>query len=193
MVYSDIELRLKKDFAQLVEPHQTALLASAIQFTRNRADAEDLLQETLMRAYVGYKRSQAIEKPRAWLFRIMRNAYINRYHKNRLEAAKVSYDEGIDHKIREVAAHDGHDPQEAFFGRFLDSEIEDALDSLPEYFRESVILCDITGLSYQEIGGILNCPLGTVRSRIARGRELLYHKLYDYAVERNLIPEASGV
>lgn len=178
---------IKQLFSELVRPHQDALFAGALQFTGNRADAEDLLQETFMRAFVGFKRSQEIEKPRAWLFKIMRNAYINRYHKKRRQPAKVSYEEGLDHKVDEVFAHNNNDPQEVFFAKFLDKEIEEALDSLPEQFRESVVLCDISGLSYEEISNVLECPLGTVRSRISRGRELLFHKLYDYARERGLV------
>lgn len=184
---------IKQEFSLLVRPHQDALFAGALQFTGNRADAEDLLQETFMRAYVGFKRSQDIEKPRAWLFKIMRNAYINRYHKKRRQPAKVSYEEGLDHKVDEVFAHNNNDPQEVFFAKFLDKEIEEALDSLPEQFRESVVLCDISGLSYEEISNVLDCPLGTVRSRISRGRELLFHKLYDYARERGLIRMAEEV
>ena len=145
------EESIKNDFASLVDPHQDALFAGALQFTGNRADAEDLLQETFMRAYIGFKRSQEIEKPRAWLFKIMRNAYINRYHKKRRQPTKVSYEEGLDHKVDEIFSHTQADPQDAFFSQFLDKEIEEALDSLPEQFRESVVLCDISGLSYEEI------------------------------------------
>jgi len=187
MVYAEVDEKLKSDFAALVEPHRETLFAGALQFTGNRADAEDLLQETFMRAFVGFKRSQEIERPRAWLFKIMRNAYINRYHKNRRQPAKISYEEAIDHKVDEVFVHSGDDPQEKFFDQFLDAEVESALESLPEQFRESVILCDISGLSYDEISNILDCPLGTVRSRISRGRELLFHKLRNYAAKRGLL------
>ncbi len=189
MPHKDGDKELRDRFAALVKPHQDPLLAGALQFTSNRADAEDLLQETFMRAYVGFKRSQEIEKPRAWLFKIMRNAYINRYHKNRRQPAKVSYDEGLDHKVDQVFSRSEGDPQEKFFSQFLDSEVVTALNSLPDQFRESVVLCDISGLSYEEISNVLDCPLGTVRSRISRGRELLFHKLYEYARERGLLPK----
>ncbi len=187
MVYADNIEQVKEAFGKLVEPHKETLFAGALQFTGNRTDAEDLLQETLLRAFVGFKRSQGIEKPRAWLFKIMRNAYINRYHKNRRQLARVSYEEAIDHKIDEVYVHTGEDPKDKFFAKFMDAEVESALDALPEQFRESVILCDISGLSYDEISEILDCPLGTVRSRISRGRELLFHRLYNYAVERGIV------
>lgn len=188
MLASDRE-NLKMAFTELVKPHQESLFAGALQFTGNRADAEDLLQETLMRAYVGFRRSQDIEKPRAWLFKIMRNAYINRYHKNRRQPAGVSYDEGLDHKVDEVFSRGDDDPKDKFFGQFLDSEIVSALNGLPDQFREAVALCDISGLSYEDISNVLDCPLGTVRSRISRGREILFHKLYEYARERGLLPK----
>jgi RNA polymerase sigma-70 factor (ECF subfamily) len=189
MLYAGDKDALKAAFTTMVKPHQEALFAGAIQFTGNRADAEDLLQETLMRAYVGFKRSQSIEKPRAWLFKIMRNAYINRYHRNRRQPQGVSYDEGLDHKVDDFFSSSDADPQDRFFGQFLDSEIATALNSLPDQFREAVALCDISGLSYEEISNVLDCPLGTVRSRISRGREILFHKLYDYAKERGLVPK----
>lgn len=181
--------KIKRDFAELVRPHQDSLFAAALQFTSNRADAEDLLQETLMRAYIGFKRSDQIDKPRPWLFKIMRNAYINRYHRTKRQKEKVSYEEGLEPRFDEVMSRGVDDPAEKFFSKFLDSEVEAALDSLPEQFRETITLCDIVGLSYEEISAILECPLGTVRSRISRGRELLFEKLYEYARERGLLPK----
>lgn len=178
---------LKAGFEELVRPHEDALFAGALRFTSNRADAEDLLQETFLRGYIGFKRSQEIRKPKAWLFRIMTNAYINRYHKNRREPTQVSYDEGLDHRIDELFTPSFDDPQERFFGQFFDSEVKDALESLPEQFREAIILCDVSGLTYEEISDVLDRPLGTVRSRISRGREMLFKKLHRYARERGLL------
>lgn len=183
------EQDVKRRFAEMVAPHKETLLAGAMRFTSNRADAEDLLQETFMRAYIAFKRSQDIDNPRAWLFKIMRNAYINRYHKSRREPAGVSYEEGLDHKIDAMVARTVDDPEKIFFSRFLDSEVEEALNSLPEQFKEAVILCDVSGLSYEEISEILGIPLGTVRSRISRAREMLFSKLYEYARERGLLPK----
>lgn len=178
---------LKSEFAALVKPHEAVLFPAAMRFANNRADAEDLLQETYMRAYVGFKKNQAIDNPRAWLFKIMRNAYINRYHKERRRPNTASYEEGLDHKISELRASASENPEEVFFSQFFDSEIEEALGSIPEQFREAVILCDVSGLTYEEISHVLECPLGTVRSRISRGRELLFGKLYEYAKERGLL------
>ena len=187
MPHRDNDEKLKKEFVELVKPHEKSLFAGSMRFTNNRADAEDLLQETFMRAYVGFRRSPHIEKPRAWLFKIMTNAYINRYHKKRRQGVQVPYEEGLDHKIAEIYAPAAADPQEKFFSQLLDSELEDALESLPEQFRRAVILCDISDLSYEEISRVLDCPLGTVRSRISRGREMLFHRLHEYAGERGLL------
>ncbi|MHC4714415.1 MAG: sigma-70 family RNA polymerase sigma factor [Planctomycetota bacterium] len=175
-------------FLELVDPHEKALFAAALRFTSNRADAEDLLQETLMRAYVGFKRCADIDQPRAWLFKIMTNAYINRYHKKRRRPPIVSYEDSLDHRIDRAYAGADTDPQERFFAQFLDTEIKQALEGLPEHFRHSVILCDVSGLSYVEISRVLDCSLGTVRSRISRGREMLFRRLYEYAREKGLIP-----
>ncbi len=181
------EDELRADFEKLVRPHEDVLFAGALRFTSNRADAEDLLQETFLRGYIGFKRSQDIRKPRAWLFRIMTNAYINRYHKDRRQPTRVSYEEGLDHKVEEVFGGVAEDPQEKFFGQFFDSEIGAALDALPDQFREAVIMCDVSGLTYEEISSALDIPMGTVRSRISRGREMLYARLRNYAQERGLL------
>jgi RNA polymerase sigma-70 factor (ECF subfamily) len=188
MPEADLE-RIKRDFAALIKPYEDILLAGALRFTGNRADAEDLLQETFMRAFVGYRRSQDIANPKAWLFRIMRNAYINRYHQAKREAANVSYEDTVEGMVSEAFASSEDSPEEKFFSQFLDSEIEQALNSLPEQFRETVILCDVSGLSYEEASEVLDCPVGTVRSRLSRGRETLFEKLYEYARERGLLPK----
>lgn len=183
------EDELKAGFEELVSPHEHALFAGALRFTNNRADAEDLLQETFLRGYIGFKRSRDIQKPKAWLFKIMTNAYINRYHKKRRQPTQVSYDEGLDHRIDELFTPALDDPQERFFNQFFDSEVKDALESLPEQFREAVMLCDVSSLTYEEISNVLECPLGTVRSRISRGREMLFGKLQRYARERGFLRE----
>ena len=179
---------MREQFAEMVEPHQNVLYAGALRLTSNKADAEDLLQETFMRAFAAYRKNPDIEKPRAWLFKIMTNAYINRYHKERRRPRRQPYEEDLSHRIDDVYARPVPDPQDQFFAQFLDDEIKNALNWLPEHFRRAVILCDISGLSYEEIAKVLECPLGTVRSRISRGREMLFHKLYDYARDKGLLP-----
>jgi RNA polymerase sigma-70 factor (ECF subfamily) len=184
--------RLRDEFARMIEPFDHTLFAGALRLTNNTSDAEDLLQETYMRGYVGYTRAQEIDQPRAWLFKIMTNAYINRYHKKRRRGSTVSYEQTLDHKLDSFYAPKNEDPQERFFAQFLDSEVRDAVESLPEHFRRSVILCDVSGLSYNEISEVLDCSLGTVRSRISRGREILFHKLFDYATKRGVFNRGAG-
>lgn len=185
------EERLRREYTALLGPNENALFAGALRFTNNRSDAEDLVQETYLRGYVGFKRSKKIDQPRAWLFKIMTNAYINRYHKKRRRPTLISYEDTLDHRIDQLHAPSTEDPREKFFAQFLDSEIKDALEGLPEHFRRSIILCDISGLSYDQISKTLDCSLGTVRSRISRGREMLFQKLYDYARERGILPEGA--
>lgn len=185
------EERLRQEYTELLRPHENALFAGALRFTNNRSDAEDLVQETYMRGYVGFKRSRKIDQPRAWLFKIMTNAYINRYHKKRRRPTLISYEDTLDHRIDQLHAPATEDPQKRFFAQFLDGEIRAALEGLPEHFRRSIILCDISGLSYGQISTALDCSLGTVRSRISRGREMLFQKLYDYAKERGILPEGA--
>ena len=180
---------MKDAFLALTRPHERSLFAAALRFTGNRADAEDLFQDTFMRAFVGFKRSPYIEKPRAWFYKIMTNAYINEYNRKRRRPRRISYDSSLDHRIDSLYTKRNSDPAKKFFARFLDAQVKQALDSLPVQFRQAVILCDMDGYTYEEISRKLDCPLGTVRSRISRGREILFHKLYRYALERGLLPK----
>jgi RNA polymerase sigma-70 factor (ECF subfamily) len=127
---------------------------------------------------------------RAWLFRIMKNSYINRYRKETREPGMVDYDdvENFYDSIRDDST-DSNDLQKRMYSNMLSDEVTEALQSLPEDFRTVVILCDIEGLMYDEISEFLNCPIGTVRSRLHRGRKILEEKLYDYAKERGLVKE----
>lgn len=160
----------------------------ALRTTGNADDARDLLQETYLKAYRFWNKYEKGTNIRAWLFRIMKNSYINRYRKETREPSKVDYDdvENFYDSIRSSAT-DTNDLQEKFFGGLLGDEVTAALQSLPEEFRTVVILCDIEGLTYEEIAEFLECPIGTVRSRLHRGRKLLQAKLFDYAKRQGLI------
>lgn len=125
---------------------------------------------------------------RAWLFRIMKNTYINLYRKEVKEPDKVDYEDiqNYYNTIRDDST-DPNDLQQKLFGQLLDDEISKALESLPEDFRTVVILCDIEGLTYEEIAEFVQCPVGTVRSRLHRGRKLLHTALFEYAKKRGFI------
>ncbi|NUN70447.1 MAG: sigma-70 family RNA polymerase sigma factor [Bacteroidetes bacterium] len=179
---------LHKEFEQQTLPHMEVLYNYALRMTGNRDDANDLLQETFLKAYRFWDKFEQGTNLRAWLFRIMKNTYINLYRKESKEPDKVDYDEieGFYNLIRDQNSDD-NDLQEKMFGQLLDDDVSKALESLPEEFRTVVILCDIEGLAYEEIAEFLQVPVGTVRSRLHRGRKLLYAHLYEYAKQRGFI------
>ena len=171
-------------------PHTDLLYNFALRMTGNAADADDLIQETYLKAYRFWDKYEQGTNIRAWLFRILKNSYINRYRKESKEPDTVDYDEvkNFYTSIRDDSA-DPNDVQESMFGNLLDDDVASAIASLPEDFRTVVILCDIEGLTYEEIAEFVDCPLGTVRSRLHRGRKLLRSKLLQYAKNRGYVAE----
>ena len=169
-------------------PHRDILYNFALRTTGNKDDALDLLQETFMKAFRFWDKYEKGTNIRAWLFRIMKNSYINRYRKETREPGMVDYDdvENFYDSIRDEST-DSNDLQKRMYSNMLSDEVTEALQSLPEDFRTVVILCDIEGLTYEEIAEFLNCPIGTVRSRLHRGRKILEEKLYNYAKERGMV------
>jgi RNA polymerase sigma-70 factor (ECF subfamily) len=169
-------------------PHMDVLYNFALRTTGNENDAQDLLQETYLKAYRFWDKYEKGTNIRAWLFRIMKNSYINRYRKEMKEPDKVDYDE-IENFYNTIRAEstDPNDLQQKLFGNLLGDEVTQALEGLPDDFRTVVILCDIEGLTYEEIAEFVECPIGTVRSRLHRGRKLLQAKLYEYARKQGVI------
>ena len=169
-------------------PHMDVLYNFALRTTGNEDDARDLLQETYLKAYRFWDKYEQGTNIRAWLFRIMKNTYNNRYRKEVKEPDKVDYEtvENFYNSIR-AQSSDPNDLQEKLYGNLLGDEVAKALESLPDDFRTVVILCDIEGLTYEEIAEFVDRPIGTVRSRLHRGRKLLQEKLYDYAKQRGMI------
>ncbi len=169
-------------------PHMDVLYNFALRTTGNEDDARDLLQETYLKAYRFWDKYEKGTNIRAWLFRIMKNSYINRYRKETKEPDKVDYDE-IENFYNSIRAEstDPNDLQQKLFGNLLGDEVTKALESLPDDFRTVVILSDIEGLTYEEIAEFVECPIGTVRSRLHRGRKLLQAKLYEYAKKQGII------
>lgn len=182
-----------KEFEQQTLPHMEVLYNYALRMTGNTEDAKDLLQETFLKAYRFWNKFEQGTNLRAWLFRIMKNTYINLYRKESKEPDKVDYEEieGYYNLIRDQNSDD-NDLQQRMFGQLLDDDVSKALESLPEEFRTVVILCDIEGLAYEEIAEFLQIPVGTVRSRLHRGRKLLYARLYDYAQQRGFIKKGTN-
>ena len=180
----------QRSFERETLPHTDLLYNYALRMTNNPADADDLVQETYLKAYRFWDSYELGTNIRAWLFRILRNSYINRYRKEVREPDKVEYDDvkGL-YATRGEGTAEGNDLQESMFGNLLDDEITSAIASLPDEFRTVVILCDIEALTYEEVAAFMECPLGTVRSRLHRGRKLLRGRLMQYARQRGLAQE----
>ena len=177
-------------------PLLDSLYAGALRMTRNPADAEDLVQDTLLRAYRAFDRFEPGTNLKAWLFRIMTNAYINTYRKKQREPQKVSQDEVEDFDLyRELKDHDAslsETPETIVLDSLVDSDITEAIDDLPEQFRLAVVLSDVEDFSYAEIAEIMDVPLGTVMSRLHRGRKALQKRLWELARDRGIVKGSDG-
>ena len=181
--------RKQQDFEKEALPHMDVLYNYALRTTGNQDDAQDLLQETFLKAFRFWDKYEKGTNIRAWLFLIMKNSYINRYRKETKEPDKVDYGD-IENFYNTIRAEytDTNDLQEKLFGNLLGDEVARALESLPEDFRTVVILCDIEGMTYEEIAEFIERPIGTVRSRLHRGRKLLQTKLFEYARKQGIVP-----
>lgn len=181
----------KRRFQEEALPLLDSLYGGALRMTRNPADAEDLIQETMLRAYRSFDRFEPRTNLKAWLFRIMTNAYINTYRKKQREPQKVSQDEVEDFDLyRELKDHDPQfsvTPETIVLDGLVDSDITDAIEDLPEQFRLAVILSDVEGFSYAEMAEIMDVPMGTVMSRLHRGRKALQKRLWDLARDRGIV------
>ncbi|MEA2460343.1 MAG: polymerase sigma-70 factor, subfamily [Actinomycetota bacterium] len=181
----------KKRFQRDAIPLLDSLYAGALRMTRNPADAEDLLQETMMRAYRSFDRFEEGTNLKAWLFRILTNAYINTYRKKQREPQKISQDEVQDFDLyQELKDHDPQlsvTPETLVLDRLVDGDILQAIEELPEQFRLAVVLSDVEDFSYAEMAEIMDVPLGTVMSRLHRGRKALQKRLWDVARERGIV------
>lgn len=178
-------------FAELAEPLMGPLYSAALRMTRNPADAEDLVQETFLRAYRGFGGFEEGTNLKAWMYRILTNAYINTYRAKQRRPDESSLDEGEDlHLFRRLggleAARAGRSAEDELMDWFTDAEVKEAIESLPENFRIAVLLADVEGFAYKEIAEILDIPIGTVMSRLHRGRRALQKALYEYAVSHGL-------
>ncbi len=176
------------DFEREAAPHMNLLYNYAYWMTGDADDADDLLQETFLKAYRFWDKFEKGTNIKAWLFKIMKNSYINLYRKDKREPDKVDY-EDVQNFYNDIRAEstNPNDLQEQIFGGLLDDEVSGALEALPEEFRTVVILCDIEGLPYEEIAEFVDCPIGTVRSRLHRARKMLQAQLFEYAKERGYV------
>jgi RNA polymerase sigma-70 factor (ECF subfamily) len=178
-------------FADQAMEHMPSLYSAALRMTRKPADAEDLVQETYLKAYRGFGSFREGTNLKAWLYRILTNTFINRYRKQQRRPDESSLDDVEDFFLyRRLGGLEGARSSRSAEDELLDvlgeSEVREAVESLPEQFRLAVLLADVEGFSYKEIAEILDVPVGTVMSRLHRGRKGLQKRLYDFARQRRL-------
>jgi RNA polymerase sigma-70 factor (ECF subfamily) len=172
-------------------PHLDALYGAALRLTRDPGDAEDLVQDTMVRAYRFFDRFEQGTNIKAWLFKILTNTFINTYRRRGRERSAVEGAEQATvraHSLSSSLHARSKDPERAILGSMVSSEVLRALDEVPVDFRVVVILADLQDFAYKEIAEIVGCPVGTVMSRLFRGRRLLQKKLRAYAREQGILP-----
>jgi RNA polymerase sigma-70 factor (ECF subfamily) len=179
-------------FVEQATPFMDSLYAAAMRMTRNPADAEDLVQETYLKAYRGFGGYEDGTNLKAWLYRILTNTFINSYRSKKRRPTESDIEDVEDlYLYRRLggleAAAAGRSAEEELLEIYTDDEVKRALEELPEQFRMAVLLADVEGFSYKEIADIMDIPIGTVMSRLHRGRKGLQKKLWEFAVERGLV------
>ncbi|MEX0754412.1 MAG: sigma-70 family RNA polymerase sigma factor [Actinomycetota bacterium] len=186
------EAALTARFERDVTPLLPNLYSSALRMTRNPADAEDLVQETMLRAYRGFSGFTEGTNLKAWLYRILTNTFINTYRKKQREPQTVQSDEDVEdwYLYDRLAARSTEASAEAeVLEAMPDEDVQAALEALPEGFRLAVLLVDVEGFSYKEAAEMLGIPIGTVMSRLHRGRKALEKALWETAKERGIVDD----
>ena len=180
----DIEEK-NRAFEEVAFRYMNTLYSAALRMTGDKSEAQDLVQDSYLRAYRFFDRFKRGTNFRAWLFKILRNVYINKYYKE-LKAPQTLEISNIEESVDLVTTAT---PENEIFSSLLDDEVTNAVEALPEEFRIVIVLSDLEGLSYKEIAETLDCPMGTVMSRLHRGRKLLRKSLYEYAKERGYVKD----
>lgn len=183
---------LREEFKRAALPHLSALYTAAFYFTRNEAEAEDLVQETCLRAFRFFDKFEPGTNCKAWLLSILRNLFINRYRQKRAKPEMVDWekiDQAYDLMVDRAQSEEKNNPESLFFSQLMDHEVTEALKELPEEFRTAITLVDIEELSYDEAAKVMECAVGTIRSRLSRGRRMLQVALRNYALKRGIIKE----
>ncbi|HEU0029048.1 MAG TPA: sigma-70 family RNA polymerase sigma factor [Kofleriaceae bacterium] len=187
----------RAEFERQAMVHVDALYGAAYRLTRNARDAEDLVQDSLLRAYRFWDSFEQDSNCKAWLLRIVTNTFINEYQRKKrsrevLDAATAEQ-EATDGVLVHVDANARQTPERALLDRSVSDDVQRALEALPDDFRTAVVLCDVQGLSYKEIAEIMQTPVGTVMSRLFRGRKLLAAALRDFALAEGYVRPSEPV
>lgn len=180
--YNNTQERYDRIFEQEFLPQIDALYTFAYHLTYNEEDANDLVQETYLKAYRFIEHYMEGTNAKAWLFKILKNAFINQYRKKSKQPTQVDYEEVVNFHGEEDTQYSSYmDLREEMFQHMMGDEVTNAINSLPVDFRVVILLCDIEGFTYEEISKIIDIPIGTVRSRLHRARNMLKEKLQEYA------------
>jgi len=186
----------RAEFERQALVHTDALFGAAYRLTRNARDAEDLVQDSLLRAYRFWDSFEQDSNCKAWLLRIVTNTFINEYQRKKrsrevLDAASAEQD-ATDGVLMHAEATERQSPERMLLERSVSDDVQRALEGLPDDFRTAVVLCDVQGLSYKEIADIMQTPVGTVMSRLFRGRKLLAATLREFAVAEGYVKTADA-
>jgi RNA polymerase sigma-70 factor, ECF subfamily len=184
------------DFERDALQYAKQLYSAAMRMTRNPSDAEDLVQETFLKAYRAYGTFEEGTNLKAWLYRILTNTFINKYRKDSRRPTEVDLGAVEDFYLyrrvgSEESAEAARTTEERVLDGLVEADIKAAVEDLPENFRLPVLLADLEGFSYKEIAEILDIPIGTVMSRLHRGRKAMQKSLWEFAVNRGLVPEGA--
>jgi RNA polymerase sigma-70 factor (ECF subfamily) len=185
----------RSEFESLALGHIDSLYACGLRMTRDPRDSEDLVQDTLLAAYRFFDKFEPGTNIKAWLFKILTNTFINKYRKRvrEREVRDLVEQDETPSLMSEDVAEKSRDPETAILGALLSDDVKRALDAVPYDYRLAVVLCDLEEFSYKEIADIMDCPVGTVMSRLHRGRRLLQKQLRDYAIEQGIIKDAEVI
>ncbi len=185
----------RAEFEALALAHLDSLYACGMRMTRDPRDSEDLVQDTMLAAYRFFDKFEPGTNIKAWLFKILTNTFINKYRKRvrEREVRDLVEQEETPSLMSEDVAEKSRDPEMAILGALVSDDVKRALDGVPYDYRLAVVLCDLEEFTYKEIADIMDCPVGTVMSRLHRGRRLLQKALREYAIEQGIVKAADVI
>ncbi len=183
----------RDEFERVALPHLSHLYTAAVYLTKDKTEAEDLVQDTYLSAFRFFDKFQPGTNCKVWLLSIVRHLFINRYWQKKREPEIIDWAKVEQAYDSVVEQGERADPESLLFSKLMGRDIENALKQLPEEFRTAIILVDIEELTYEEAAQVMGCPIGTIRSRVSRGRRMLQVRLRDHALERGLIELKVGL